>query len=258
MADDEWKKALSKFIAPWKKRNDVVGALVCGSYVTGNPSRHSDIDVQILLDGKVKWRERGNKIVDGFLIEYFANPLPQNFKYFERDYLRDRDRTNAHMFLTGEVLFDKNGDMETLVQAAGKWEKKKFSKLDNGGVERAKYSVWDNRDNLEEVFERGSDDFYLVYYDYLRNLLEIYAQFLTYPRIKTRKALKFLSSTKERAKYRLEDFPDKRFVALFMKAVVLKDRKKMMNEYRSVAEHVLKEMGGFEIDGWKLRSDLEP
>jgi hypothetical protein len=43
-----------------------------------------------------------------------------------------------------------------------------------------------------------------------------------------------------------------------MKAVLIKDKKKMMNEYRSLTEHVLKEMGGFAIDGWKLRSDLEP
>jgi predicted nucleotidyltransferase len=234
MDSDEWRRALSKFIAPWKKRKDVVGALVCGSYVTGSPSRHSDIDVQILLDGKVKWRERGNRIVDGFLIEYFANPLPQNFKYYERDYLRDRDRTNVHMFLTGEVLFDKNGDMKALIQAAKKWEKKRFNKLDNGGLQRAKYSVWDHKDNLEEVFERGSDDFYFVYYGYLRDLLEIYAQFLAYPRIKTEKALRFLSSAKDRAKYRLEDFPDKRFGGLFMKAVLLKDRRKMMSEYRSI------------------------
>jgi hypothetical protein len=66
-----------------------------------------------------------------------------------------------------------------------------------------------------------------------------------------------LSSAKDRAKYRLEDFPDKRFGRLFVKAVLLKDRRKMMNGYRSLTEHVLKVMGGFVIDGWKLRSDLE-
>jgi hypothetical protein len=73
----------------------------------------------------------------------------------------------------------------------------------------AKYSLWDHKDNLEDVFERGSDDFYFVYHSYLGALLETYCRFLAYPRIKTEKALRFLASAKERAKYRLEDFPDK-------------------------------------------------
>ena len=121
MDEGEWKKAISKFIVPWKKRKEVVGALVCGSYVTGNPSRHSDIDVQILLGKNVKWRERGNRIIDGVLIEYFANPLPQNLRYYENDH-RERDRINVHMFLTGEVLFDKNGDLKTLIEKAKEWD----------------------------------------------------------------------------------------------------------------------------------------
>lgn len=46
---------------------------VCGSYITGNPSTHSDLDVHIILNENVNYRERGNKIVDGLLIEYFKD-----------------------------------------------------------------------------------------------------------------------------------------------------------------------------------------
>ena len=93
--------ALEKFLSDWKDKDKIIGVLVCGSFVTGGASKHSDIDVQIILDNEVTWRERGNKIVDGFLIEYFANPLYRYEGYFEEDYSRNRTVT-AHMFATGK------------------------------------------------------------------------------------------------------------------------------------------------------------
>ena len=39
---EEWKIALEEFLKDWMSRNDVVGALVCGSYITGHPSKRSD------------------------------------------------------------------------------------------------------------------------------------------------------------------------------------------------------------------------
>ncbi|WP_231630083.1 nucleotidyltransferase domain-containing protein [Lysinibacillus sp. ZYM-1] len=74
---DNWKIALETLLKDWQGRDDVVGTLVCGSYVTGKPSKRSDIDVHIVLENDVTWRERGNQIIDGFLIEYFANPPGQ-------------------------------------------------------------------------------------------------------------------------------------------------------------------------------------
>ena len=56
---DKWKVALEKFLKKWENKKEVIWILVCGSYVTGNPSKHSDIDIHILLDskllGKGKW-----------------------------------------------------------------------------------------------------------------------------------------------------------------------------------------------------------
>ncbi len=38
-----WGIALNKFIDEWKDRSDVTAALVRGSYITGNPSKRSDL-----------------------------------------------------------------------------------------------------------------------------------------------------------------------------------------------------------------------
>ena len=77
---ENWEKVTNKFLETWLKKDYVVGAFVCGSYVTGRPTKHLDIDLRIIMKDDINWRERGNKIIDGFLIEYFANPIRQEFK----------------------------------------------------------------------------------------------------------------------------------------------------------------------------------
>ncbi len=86
----KWEKALNKFLEGWKNKKAVVGAIVCGIYVAGSPSKHSDVDVHIVLDSSISWRERGDKMVDGFLIEYFADPLQKYYEYLQDDYKRRR------------------------------------------------------------------------------------------------------------------------------------------------------------------------
>lgn len=66
---EPWEAAVDKFLEPWRRRKCVIGAMVCGSYVTGDPSKHSDLDVQIILAKGTCWRERGNRIVDDFEID---------------------------------------------------------------------------------------------------------------------------------------------------------------------------------------------
>ena len=72
---EKWEKALSKFLERYENEDYYEGAIACGSYVSGNNNEFSDIDVHIVLKRGNEWRERGNLDVDGFLIEYFANPV---------------------------------------------------------------------------------------------------------------------------------------------------------------------------------------
>jgi len=135
---EEWQIALGEFLKDWKNRNDVVGALVCGSYVTGNPSKRSDIDIHIILTDDVDWRERGNKIINGFLIEYFANPPKQIQKYFQEDFQNHRTMSMIQ-FITGEILFDNTGIISEIRIEAEKWLNKKYDELNKTALEIKKY-----------------------------------------------------------------------------------------------------------------------
>ena len=70
-----WEIALEKFLDKYKNEDYFLGAILTGSYATGNYDENSDIDVFIVTKDTTGWRERGNVLIDGYLIEYFINPI---------------------------------------------------------------------------------------------------------------------------------------------------------------------------------------
>lgn len=62
-----WREKLDKFLNDFKYKDDVIGVLACGSYITGKPTSHSDLDVHIILKKDCDYRLRTTKFVDGVL-----------------------------------------------------------------------------------------------------------------------------------------------------------------------------------------------
>ena len=61
---ENWEIALNKFVDEWKSKPEVTGMIVCGSYITWNPTSHSDIDIQIIL-------KEGHSDEKNYLYNYF-------------------------------------------------------------------------------------------------------------------------------------------------------------------------------------------
>ena len=53
---EKWQLALEKFLDEYKNEDYFVGALLTGSYATGNYDNNSDIDVYIVTTNETKWR----------------------------------------------------------------------------------------------------------------------------------------------------------------------------------------------------------
>jgi len=150
-----WEKALDKFLVDWRDREDVIGILVCGSYITGDPSRHSDIDLHIITSEENDWRERGNKIVNEYLIEYFVNPPRQIREYFREDH-QTNSISASTQFVTGRVILDRDGIVAHLKKEAQDWINKEFNELDSSSISIMKYALWDSLDNLRDLYEKKS------------------------------------------------------------------------------------------------------
>jgi len=246
-----WEKALNKFLVDWKNRKEVIGALVTGSYVTGTATKFSDIDVHIILSDKIDWRERGNKIVDGFLIEYFANPICQIIKNSKSEKGKNKISSDIRMFAVGKILFDKTGALKRVKQQfAKKLKQKKFKKPTYLQTEFKKYCLWDQLDNLRDLRRQNSPSFSWVYFNNLTEVLEIYTEFIGTEICGSVKVYKLLTDEKFRKKYRIKKIPDEKFVSLFKKCL----DKASLERIEQLTDYVLKKMGGFNIDGWKIKT----
>lgn len=213
-----WEKALQKFVERWQNEQEVIGVLLCGSYVTGKPGPRSDLDVHIILQEETDWRERGNEYIDGFLIEYFANPPRQIRQYFKEDFY-DRSTMSMVQFITGKVLFDTHGIIAQLKQEALEWKNKQQPTLDPVVLEMKKYSLWDANDNLLDCYEKESMDFTFVYSRTLQLIFDEYCAILQVEQIPFYHIKAYLSEPGYLTKYVKAPFPDLEFSSLFLEAM---------------------------------------
>jgi predicted nucleotidyltransferase len=252
---EDFEKATNKFLEDWKDKDFVVGALVCGSFITGNPSKYSDIDLHIILSKDTKFRERGNKIIDGFLIEYFANPIKIHYDYLKEDLSSGRKAT-IHMFSTGKVLFDKTGELTEFKQEMVERKNERIPALSKYKLEITKYFLFDNFDNLKEVIEEDKPDYLVAYFSYLFDVYEAYSLFKRVNVAPRHKVFDYLNDEKVKSKYFVENFDDEEFVLLMNKCFKLEDRFLMLENIEKLKDHVIENMGGLKVDGFKFRSDI--
>lgn len=251
-----WETALDHFLEDWKYREEVIGILVCGSYITGKPSKRSDIDVHIVLSDESDWRERGNQFVSGFLFEYFVNPPKQIRSYFKEDFY-DRSTMSMVQFLTGRIVLDKCGTIHELVEEARVWKARSYEELVKPIIEIKKYGLWDALDNLLDCYEEERRDFEFVYYNSLLNLYNVYCSILNIEKVPSYQITKYFTEPYYLKKYIKEPFPDTYFGQLYIDAMEINDRGGKLSIYKKLTEYVLDKAGGFNIEGWKMRSDLD-
>ena len=250
-----WEEKLNKFLEDFKYKDDIVGILVCGSYITGNPSSHSDLDVHIILNEKVDYRERGNKIIEGLLIEYFANPPKQIREYFKEDYKNIRPMSQTQ-FITGKILLDKTGEVQKLKEEAMKMLDKNYSDLNTGINELSKYEMWDMLDDLQDCLDNDREDFDFIYYCNLDKLISLYMKHIKYSYHK-KTILGNITSEIARNKYLLKELPDEDIKNLIKNCILLKNQEERMKNYELLTNKIFDLTGGFDIGAFKFKSSLD-
>ncbi|MDD4643704.1 MAG: hypothetical protein PHW90_01590 [Bacilli bacterium] len=247
-----WEEKLQRFLDNWEYKNDLIGILVCGSFIMGNPNNHSDLDVHLILDEKCDYRVRGNKIVDGLLIEYFANTPNQIRKYFEEDYSEINPMSQTQ-FITGKILLDKYGEVKKLKDDATNMLSKKYVDIDSELSELSKYALWDMLDDLQGIYEDDREDFYFIFYNNLDKLLKHYMKLIKVPYNK-KAILGHIVDPITRNKYLLNELEDKEISACIKECITSRDKKEMLDNYEKITDKVFQLSNGFEIDGFVFKS----
>ena len=141
--------ALSEALTYFKKKENILGILVSGSYVTGQLSKNSDIDLFVVMKD-VNWREKGIKMFHGVEVEYFLQPYSQVLNYFESESTILK-RTTINMFSSGKILFDPQQKVKELVRIAKRLSVQKLPAIPKSKIDIMKYFIEDNLKDLSDA-----------------------------------------------------------------------------------------------------------
>ena len=160
---EKWELVVEKFLAQYKDEDYFLGAILTGSYATGNNDVNSDIDIFIVTKDSTTWRERGNKLIDGYLIEYFINPVRQVLKEFEEGFI-DNGIATTLIFSGSKILYDKDGTIEKLVNIAKNDLNKDLEPIPLFKWKMNCYTVWHSFYELNSKYIKNEDiDFVRVF-----------------------------------------------------------------------------------------------
>lgn len=252
---ESWEKAAYAFAKDWQQKNEVTGIILTGSRIMGTASDASDIDIHVILNNKVDYRERGNQVINGFMVEYFANPVSQLKAYMNDEHLLNK-RTAARMIATGKVVYDKNGTVKRLVDHAKKMMKKAFKPVPKNSIETIKYNLYDDFEGLKALHSERSNNFDFACNLYIDHLLKEYCRLLKAEIPAKTKLYKFLKNDMFRKKYAIKAFPDKKFTEHVVACLSAQEDEKLFEEVAKLHDYTMKRIGTLELDGWKMKSKL--
>ena len=243
-----WQEILSNFLEKFKNEEYVIGAVLCGSYANGNNTKNSDIDVHIITK-EISFKERGNVIIDGIMIEYFMNPLNEIYKYLENDYKNRRRLADANMFANGKILFDKTGDIEKLKQESKKYYEMDFPEPDKNTILCNNYACWDLMDEIKDRID-NNESYEFLYYQLLKELISNYYYKNKISTVPFSKIEKLYKNEAYRENYHLKNMPPQEFIDLVINTIDNKSFKNIENLYQYV-------IGDFKITDFILHTELK-
>ena len=238
-----WKIALEEFIKGYKDNPDVIAALLVGSYAVGNQNDKSDIDVYVILKDEAKWCERGNKLVNSYLIEYFINPICK-IKEYMLGAKQGHGGAMANMLINGKILFDKVGIVEELrnealvLREADEYEKNPMKY----------YACWCAFDEYEAAEYHNEMQYYIC----LKYLIEAYLANNGYCVLPDQKIEKFFKNDEYRMRYNIGRFPNNEFNELVIKCFDEPNH----DNLKALYDYVIND-GCFDINNFVYRNELK-
>ena len=253
---EKWKLALKEFLKDYEEDDDVIGALLCGSYASGNQNETSDIDVHLILKDNVSYRERGNTESNSYLIEYFMNPV-WKLKEEIKEESTSGELSTTTMFAYGKIIYDVEGKVKELQDFALEYIDRTLPTITQGKLDINNYHIWDCLDELKVALDEDRDDFELIYYNLLGNIYNIYAEYLSIPKLPLSKIYRTLANEDYRKKYHVFKLPEKEFIKLYLTCYEKLSRTAMYNNINKLVSYYYERQGGFNIRTFKLRSEVK-
>ena len=252
---EKWKLALKEFLKKYEEDDDVIGALLCGSYATGNQNEYSDIDVYLVLKDNVTYFLRGNSESNSFLIEYFMNTKEGIKDFMEKEFNNFKHST-TNMFAYGKIIYDLDGSVKELQDLALEYIDRPFKNISLSKLDINNYHVWDLLDELKISLKEERLDFNKIYYMLLNDIYDIYAEYLGIQKLPKTKIYKILTDEDYRKKYHVFKLPEDEFINLYLKCYNLDKHDRMYKNIEKLINYYYKKQGGFNIRTFELKTEI--
>ncbi|MCL2526981.1 MAG: nucleotidyltransferase domain-containing protein [Defluviitaleaceae bacterium] len=253
---EKWKHAAECFIASCTFKNEIAAVFLTGSFAFGNADEFSDIDLFIVLSSTTNWRERGNKLVNGLRVEYFANPISQIKKYIENSHASVQI-IEINMILGGMVIYNKNHAAEEIIAYCKEKTAEDFPKMSEFGIKTGLYMLWDCCDEMQRAFLLQRPDAALQFYCFIRSAFELYSQFISSPVPGYHKLYRWLTDDDYNKKYGLAVYNDLVFLEMMKAAISCPVNAAMLGMACDIYEYIADKMGGIDMDDFILRGPCE-
>lgn len=177
-----YDRALRALVSYILERFHVLGIVISGSIVRGNPNAGSDFDTFVIH--ACQERQRVQKFFHGVPAEIFLNPPAAVRSYFRHERKSGRPCT-AHMLATGFVVLDRDPLVQTLVDEANA-ELQKRPDLSTQELLFKRYGAADRYENAVDIAESDPANARLMLYRAIQKIIEyrFLAQNLWLPRHK--------------------------------------------------------------------------
>ena len=251
---NNWELSLNKFLEQYINEDYFLGAILTGSYATGNNDINSDIDVFIVTKDTTNWRERGNKLIDGYLIEYFINPVRQVLKEFEEGF-KDGGIATTLIFAGSKILYDKDGTIESLVNKAKQDLNKEINKIPEFKWKMNCYTVWHSFYELNSKYIKNEDIDY-TYNIYLNDIIKAHFLNNQIPTLPVHKIEKILTNKEYRNRYNIKKLPEDIFIDKLLKCFKEKDYNKKYEYAKDLYDYYMNQNKDFDINNFELRSEI--
>lgn len=110
------EEQINQIVDEIKEDERVVGILLTGSYVYGEPNEKSDLDVRCITDDESNWAEI-ERMRFGTRIEVFFNPPSVVMGYMDAS-RHEGHGDCIHFWAHGKIVFDPNGAVKKLQDEA--------------------------------------------------------------------------------------------------------------------------------------------
>lgn len=226
---DKYTVALNKFLKEEKKKKEVTGIFVTGSYTQNCLKANSDLDIFIVTSNKTM--QILAKYYDDIEFECFYKPLDQY--YYDLQELKND--VDIQRYSTGMILYDPTGELEKVIELA------KFFYNQGPNREISDSDLYHLEDSFKDLKDTITENINRVFiYKSFEKLLKVYFKKMNLWECKDKYYYEYIkkhdeSFSKNVSKFLDENNTYKQYeILIMMKNEVLEDINKLNKYWKTV------------------------